>query len=96
MCRENAHGPTLTKSLAARRRLAGCQEIGTPPHFVKKTNEGFSATPAAQRQRRTPLRTSVGTKCIRQWIIEIATVIEIHNPGGSFSAASKRIVATSF
>lgn len=57
VCRENAHGPTLTKSLAARRRLAGCQEIGTPPHFVKKTNEGFSATPAAQRQRRTPLRT---------------------------------------
>lgn len=41
VCRENAHGPTLTKSLAARRRLAGCQEIGTPPHFVKKTNEGF-------------------------------------------------------
>lgn len=36
VCRENAHGPTLTKSLAARRRLAGCQEIGTPPHFVKK------------------------------------------------------------
>ena len=56
VCRENAHGPTLTKSLAARRRLAGCQEIGTPPHFVKKTNEGFSATPD-QPQRRTPLRT---------------------------------------